>query len=287
MLPNLKTTPPRQFAVAIPMVLCFVTFILTMLALFAGHQKGFMEDYAIIRRQLNTSMIGRPAAQGKLGALVGSAVGSAADKMGVSDWYSIHVLDSCEGQYGAHSELVVKKCSSSSPNHRFNLTQALDHELSLGPLHINTAQLGLPPSLQPKIDAVNDVLYTLFVLLVLASTAAFLAVPAAAGPAILPAQRRTHAVLLNMALTSLAAFCAFLASTVVTAAAAIGASALNDAGAPLGVVAVQGSRLIVLAWVATGLVGLGFVYWAGELLLGYLEKRRERRRAMMEAKLPY
>lgn len=38
-----------RFIVVIPLILSFVTFVLTNLALFAGHQKGFMEEYAVIR----------------------------------------------------------------------------------------------------------------------------------------------------------------------------------------------------------------------------------------------
>lgn len=35
--------------VLFPLVLSLATFILTFLALFAGHKDGFMEDYAIAR----------------------------------------------------------------------------------------------------------------------------------------------------------------------------------------------------------------------------------------------
>jgi hypothetical protein len=38
-----------RFVVIVPLVLSFVAFVLTNLALFAGHQQGFMEDYAVIR----------------------------------------------------------------------------------------------------------------------------------------------------------------------------------------------------------------------------------------------
>ena len=38
-----------RFAVLIPLIFSLVAFVLTNLALFAGHQKGFMEEYAVIR----------------------------------------------------------------------------------------------------------------------------------------------------------------------------------------------------------------------------------------------
>lgn len=39
----------KRFLVLIPLILSLVAFVLTNLALFAGHQQGFMEDYAVIR----------------------------------------------------------------------------------------------------------------------------------------------------------------------------------------------------------------------------------------------
>ena len=38
-----------RFLVLLPLVLSLVAFILTTLALFAGHKDGFMEDYAVAR----------------------------------------------------------------------------------------------------------------------------------------------------------------------------------------------------------------------------------------------
>lgn len=39
----------NRIFVLFPLVLSLVAFILTILALFAGHKDGFMEDYAIAR----------------------------------------------------------------------------------------------------------------------------------------------------------------------------------------------------------------------------------------------
>lgn len=38
-----------RFIVLIPLVFSIVSAVLTALALFAGHEKGFMEDYAVAR----------------------------------------------------------------------------------------------------------------------------------------------------------------------------------------------------------------------------------------------
>lgn len=46
-----------KFTAAIPLIFSMVSFVLTMLALFAGSKKGFMEDYHII--VFNTSTLGQ------------------------------------------------------------------------------------------------------------------------------------------------------------------------------------------------------------------------------------
>lgn len=38
-----------RFLALIPLVLCIASAILTALVLTAGHEKGFMEDYAVAR----------------------------------------------------------------------------------------------------------------------------------------------------------------------------------------------------------------------------------------------
>jgi len=38
-----------KLTVLFPLALSIVGFVLTILSLFAGHQKGYMEDYDIIR----------------------------------------------------------------------------------------------------------------------------------------------------------------------------------------------------------------------------------------------
>lgn len=45
----------------IPILLCAASLVLTFLCLFAGRNKGFMEDYAVLT--LNTSRIGQNVLQ--------------------------------------------------------------------------------------------------------------------------------------------------------------------------------------------------------------------------------
>ena len=47
LVPISKTGKMRLLAI-VPMVLCTVALILSLLCLFAGSKKGFMEDYAVL-----------------------------------------------------------------------------------------------------------------------------------------------------------------------------------------------------------------------------------------------
>lgn len=147
-----------KFLVAIPLLLSAVSFVLTMLALLAGHKQGFMEDYHVVL--FNTSTLGQNFIQNLAGgdfsaasassstatptitsaaststsgilgginpggffssieasatALAGSLESQAASilndigndfadelaqKLGIEQFYSMHVMDLCQGYY--------------------------------------------------------------------------------------------------------------------------------------------------------------------------------------------
>lgn len=67
-----------KFLAIIPVVLTAISFTLTMLALFAGHKKGFMEDYHVM--VFNTSTLGHDFLSGLAGGSdsSSSATGTAA-----------------------------------------------------------------------------------------------------------------------------------------------------------------------------------------------------------------
>jgi hypothetical protein len=145
-----------------------VSFVLTILALLAGHQKGFMEDYHVIT--FNTSTLGQnylanlakggssstttsaattttatptsTTSKGLLGgiggmfssieasatAVIGSIESEAASilndvgndvadklasELGIEQFYSVHVLDLCQGNYAPNA---------TAENARLNLT---------------------------------------------------------------------------------------------------------------------------------------------------------------------
>ncbi|KAK5998392.1 hypothetical protein PT974_00771 [Cladobotryum mycophilum] len=309
--------PLTKFIVIIPLVLAFVSFILTTLALFAGHQKGFMEDYAVVR--LNTSMIGqnilkndkpkdtgksdnnksflddvrdkwhdvKDDAKGKIGDIAGDVIGDVADKLGVSEWYSVHIMNSCEGNYGRDAtadnfKLNVTNCTTSTPAYRFNLTEILDHEMSVGPFHINLAKIDWPDSIQDKLDNLNDSLLALFVFYVLGVGFSGLTMLACIPTIILPEKK--YLILLNLSFSSLGAFFIALGSIVVTAAGSIGTNALNKAGEKVSVVAEQGTKFYIISWIAAGFMTMVTLFWAAQF---FLLNRKIKKQMAEESKEAY
>jgi hypothetical protein len=125
-----------------------------MLCLFAGHKEGFMEEYSVAR--LNTSMIGHNVLdvddsastseneddsifdkitgkvddvkndiKGKINDITGDIADELADTIGISEWYSIHIMATCDGQYKPNATspgagFNVTNCTNSAPESKCN-----------------------------------------------------------------------------------------------------------------------------------------------------------------------
>lgn len=112
---NQLTSTTMRFSAVLPVLLGLASFILTMLCLFAGSKKGFMEDYAVVT--LNTSQLGQTLLNdsetttssnplknlyneisNSIESEINDGIGSLAREIGIHDWYSAHILDFCEGK---------------------------------------------------------------------------------------------------------------------------------------------------------------------------------------------
>ncbi|KAL7801318.1 actin cortical patch SUR7/pH-response regulator pali [Trichoderma aethiopicum] len=305
-----------RFAVLIPLIFSLVAFVLTNLALFAGHQKGFMEEYAVIR--LNTSMLGQDIFQsedssdssssddgdsdslwdkitdkvddikddvkGKISDIIGDIADDLADELGINDWYSLHIMNACMGSFGpnataSHYKLNTTNCTS-SPANRFNLTEILDHQLSIGPLDLNLADIHWPGGIQSSIDTLNGALLALFVFYVLGVGFSGLAMLACV-PAFLLQDKRLF-LMVNGALALLAAATITLGSIIATAASAVAVSAINDKGEPVTLVATQGGKFYGLTWAAAALMIVSALFWVGKFAWLWKREKRERERYSKE-----
>ena len=152
----------------------------------------------------------------------------------------------------------------------FNLTEALDKEIDVGPLDLNPADLKLPDFVQEAIDLLNKCLMAMFIFYVLGSAFSGLGFLLAVAALVLGGREsaggtngrmRKTLALANAGNALLGALALLIGSAVSTAVAKKGAAKINESGDDAGISAVPGHKFIVLSWVAFGLMGATLLFW--------------------------
>ncbi|KAL7629081.1 hypothetical protein AAE478_000599 [Parahypoxylon ruwenzoriense] len=292
----------RPLMVIIPLILSVAAFVLAMLALFAGtgpQQRG-MEDYHLIAINMSnfghnlvptsTSSGSQPTStsndgfgwddiqnglngiQGEITDQLNDIAGDVADRLaqelGISQWYSLHVMTVCEGNFAPNATSPgawynTTNCTAQSPGVNFNLTDVLQREIDKGPLNINAASIPIPNSIQQSIDYLNSFLVATFVLYALGcglSGLSFLSC------ILVLALRRDiigrATTICNAVLAGLATLCLAVGSAIATAISKKGASEINSAGEDVGISAVEGAKFVTVSWVAFALMFAALSFWS-------------------------
>lgn len=107
-----------------PLLLSTGAFVLSLLSLMAGFKQGFLEDYNVMT--LNTSALGEDAiraiangsisstalsslgvsssqASSLINSLSGQIVSDLASQLGIGEFYTIHAMDFCQGNFEPNS----------------------------------------------------------------------------------------------------------------------------------------------------------------------------------------
>jgi hypothetical protein len=257
----------------VPALCCATALILTFLAYFAGHKKGFMEDYHLLT--LNTSRIGYDLVDipespfslfrnisDSLESGINDAVGSLAERVGVEDFYSAHILGYCFGTYlpaPLANETVddsdihksVAGCSNRTAMYHFDPTAALNDSLARSGLGVTLGELNWPEDIDNGIEALRILQRVVFVLYCISLGLMFMALITAIW--MLIASGRVAAVVTAL-FASLAFLAVGIASGIVTAFVVKGANVINEYGRDIGVEAHRGNKFLALTWAATGLM---------------------------------
>lgn len=302
-----------RFIVLVPLVFSIVSAVLAALALFAGHEKGFMEDYDIAR--LNVSRIGynlvdfgndeennqdteededdggffddivdgaedavddlQDSVQDQLNELGNAAADELAEALGLNEWYSMHVMTVCQGLYKPESNnLNISHCNNTAPEDAFNIEEMLSEELELGPVDITLQDLNFPTEIQDQLDTINDALLALFVLYVLGIAFSGIGVFTAALAFFFPTKRTL--VLVNVAVIGIAMLVLLVGSIVVTVAVTEGVDQINDIGEEVGVNIERGDNFLAITWAAAALTVVSFIVWCVQLCNVWREGKRIR-----------
>ncbi|KAL0933171.1 sur7 protein [Colletotrichum truncatum] len=292
-----------HFTAILPLLLSIVAFVLSFLALFAGHKEGFMEDYDVVR--LNTSGLGQNVislntdqsdddsaldrllgiVRNKTNDIVNDITNDIADRLadelGISHWYSLHLMDVCQGDFAPNVTapnvwLNVSDCTQPKPGPNVNLTKMLDQELSVGPLRLSLADLDWPDSIEDTMDKVNKALLAIFVLYVLGIGFSGLAILGSLASFFLGFKKRM--TITNFVFAFLAALVLFAGSLVTTIGAREGVKQINDVGENIGLSAETGQKFMIISWVAFAVMAAAAVYWVTQFCV----ERRSRRRVYTE-----
>ncbi|KAI2469862.1 hypothetical protein F4781DRAFT_442258 [Annulohypoxylon bovei var. microspora] len=296
----------RPLAVVIPLILSIAGFVLAMIALFAGSgsQQQALEEYHLIAINMSdfghdliptsTSSGSQPTStsssiwddiEGEITDQLNDIANDIADELskelGISQWYSLHVMTACEGNFAPNATSKgawynTTNCTAQSPGVYFNLTDVIQKELDAGALHLNASDLPIPAKIQEAVDYLNSFLLATFVLYALGAGLAGLSFLSCV--AVLTLRRRgaidSSTALFNIVLAALATLALALASAIATAVAKKGVAEINDAGADVGISAVEGVKLMVVSWVAFAAMFVAALFWGAAC---WLPRRRSGR----------
>lgn len=236
-----------------------------------------------------------------------------AKKLGIHQFYSLHLMDACEGDFTPNATVPgagynVTNCTAPLPKEAVNITGLLDHELSIGPIHINLADLKLTQDLQDHLNEIPSVFLLIALpyllgagfagvsmLLSLAwivryETAGYDDPYAGAGRSSLEKKRHPNdavvvrprrwlsffVAMINLFFAFAGAVALGVGSGICTVTLAGIADSITLFGRPFGITASTSGAFARMTWAAFGLMAAAMIYWAFEAV-GSCLRRRSRR----------
>ncbi|MCJ1464501.1 hypothetical protein MMC07_003114 [Pseudocyphellaria aurata] len=260
---------------------CFVAFVLSLLCIFAGSKSGYLENANLLT--LNTSRLGQSILQkpkgvdpdSKLGQFVGAVEGEVnglvadiAKQLHLHDFYSVHLLDYCEGFYTpssvanntVHPTKNVTHCSNRTASFHFNATKVIQDELKSD---ISLPDLDWPSALEDGVGTAKLASKVMFVLYCLGVAATGLAL---VGIVVGIFARRRLMAIYNVVLTTIAFLSLALASIISSTFISKAVKLINEVGHHIGIAAYKGHTFLGMTWAATILVLFASVAWTYECI---------------------
>jgi hypothetical protein len=222
------------------------------------------------------------AIEGELEDIANDVVGDVADKLaaalGIHQFYSLHLMDLCEGQYepnatakGAHKN--VTKCSNQTAMYHFDIANQISSELEAGKLHINLTDINFPDQIQDGINALNVAFDATFVLYAIGIAAAGIAILSTLVAFFLHGSRLVSFG--NWGLTAISFLAFLIASIIITVVQNKFTHIINKYGNEIGLFAYRGTKYLIITWVACAAMFIASAAWVVEFCIGRKNKRRE------------
>lgn len=154
----------------------------------------------------------------------------------------------------------------------------LDKQLSVGPLNLNIADLGLTDDIQDKLNDVPKIIQAIVAMYIIAAIFIILSLFGSCGAvALIPNPSGRTIVMGNLGLAGGAVFFLLIGNLITTIGSGVVVDKVSDLGDKFGLSAVRGGRFMALSWAAFVLMLLAVFYWVYELPA---EKKRAHNRAI-------
>ncbi|KAK2601486.1 hypothetical protein N8I77_010934 [Diaporthe amygdali] len=203
-----------------------------------------------------------------------------ADELGIEQFYSLHVMNMCEGNYAPNATASnawqnVTNCTTPMDFSYMNISAMLDKELSVGPFNISLSDLGITEDLQDQLNNLPKLFEALAIMYILGVAFSGLAIlTAAAALFIIPSGGR-KIPLLNFLIAALAMLFLLVGSLLTT----VGGKKAKDeiqkrGGEDIGLDMELGTKFQALSWAAFALMALATFYWIYETGAVHRSRRR-------------
>lgn len=264
--------------------------ILSLLCLFAGSRRSFLQNADIMT--LNVSQIGQAdvfnttsdpddnflddifnTAQDAANDLIGSAADAITDRLNISDFYAVHVMNYCEGMFepngtepGANKNTT--RCSARNALFQFNPSRIIEEHL---PGDITLEDLNWPDEIDKAVDAVRAASIAMFVFWCIGIGFAGFAIIGSAVSIFTNGRLSACGVFV----VSLISFLSLgIAAAIATAIMAKATDAINKYGDDIGISATKGVTFLGMAWGAAAAMLVAMIVSIAQVCVGRRNKNK-------------
>ncbi|KAH6666390.1 actin cortical patch SUR7/pH-response regulator pali [Halenospora varia] len=224
----------------------------------------------------------------KVTELLNKGVTAITRELGIQQFYSLHLMTMCDGNYTLNGTLPGAKkagsvCSKQTAMYHFDIQGPVAEELanatSKFPTELKTFFADKLTTENLGIDKIQDGLNTLST--ALNATFVFYAIAiASAGTLFLVSLLAIFANVrilsfISLFLSFISMFTFMVASAIVTEVQKKATKYLNEYGNEIGLYAYKGGKFLILTWVAFALVAVAFLYCLAEFFMGRRAKKQE------------
>jgi hypothetical protein len=277
-----------RFSSLLTLVCSIAALVLALLCLFAGSSRTFLQSADIMT--LNVSRIGQGdffnttaeeddnflddlfnTAQEAANDLIGSAADAIADRLNISDFYAVHVMNYCEGEFEPNAtdrdaSKNTTHCSGRNALFHFDPAAIIEEHL---PGDITLEDLHWPDEIDDAVHAIRAASIAMFVFWCVGIAFAGFAIIGAAVSSFTDGRLTACGVFVCSVISFLSLG---IAAAIATAIMAKATDAINKYGEDIGVSATKGTTFLGLAWGAVAAMLVAMIVSIAQVCVGRREK---------------